>query len=97
MTTFITGAVYYDGQRNSIFIPSFSGEFSIIEVTEYIPFEELERKYTEDFVQDNKYNYIIYKGSKYYYAETAVINDNEDIILLSDISELYFFDGNRKF
>lgn len=97
MTTFIAGAIYYDGQRNSIIIPSFSGDFLIIEVTEYIPFKNWKCRYKEDFIYNNKNNYIVYNGSKYYYAESVNIYNNEDIELLSDISELRFFDEKREF
>jgi len=87
MRLVIKGAVYFDREGQTVLIPHFTGEFSIVDCTEYITKEELQSKYGSAFIEENADNTIEVEGSTYYFAESSpcAVGDWD---LLSDLSEL---------
>ena len=87
MKTVIKGAYYYDRNLDKILIPHFTGEFCIVDCTQYIKRDELKERYDEAFVNEVEDDFVEFEGEKYYYAEYSPQNV-EDWELLSDISDL---------
>lgn len=86
----IKGAQYFDGE--SILIPHFTGEFYIVDYTEYVTKDVLKQRYNSHFIKENKDNYIEHEGEKYFYAEYSPFNVSDSWELLNDVSNLYFQD-----
>ena len=83
----IKGALY-KADEDTLVKPHFTGEFGIVDCTRYFTKEELESRYPEWFIKQNKDDYIIEDGIKYYYAEYSPMTVDDDWELLSDLSEL---------
>ena len=88
----IKGAHYFDGE--SILIPHFTGQFIIVDCTEYTTKEVLKGRYSKDWIKENKSDYIDYEGTHYYYAEYSPFNITKDWYLLSDLSDLEHTEEN---
>jgi len=87
MDTVIAGAKYYDRDRDVILIPHYTGEYSMVDCTEYATKEDLKGRYDKDFIKNNEENYIEHNGEIYYYAEWGPFSIG-GWELLSDISDL---------
>ncbi len=83
----ITGALYRVDE-DTIVKPHFTGEFRAVDATRYFTKEELESRYGESFIEENKDDFIEEDGIKYYYAEYSPFYVSEDWKLLSDLSKL---------
>ena len=83
----ITGALYRVDE-DTLVKPHFTGDFGAVDCTRYLTKEELEGRYDESFIRQNKNNFIEEDGIKYYYAEYSPFHVSEDWELLSDLSEL---------
>jgi hypothetical protein len=83
----ITGALYRVNE-DTLVKPHFTGDFGAVDCTRYLTKKELEGRYDESFIRQNKNNFIEEDGIKYYYAEYSPFYVSEDWELLSDLSEL---------
>src|SRR6056297_306400 len=83
----IRGAYYYDKDLDYILVPHFTGKFSIVDCTRYIPYQEFKDSYYKSFIEKNKEDYIEFNGSKYYYGEYEPFTV-KNWKTLSDLSEL---------
>lgn len=63
----------------------------------YMTKKELKGIYPESFIKENKDNFVIVEGIKYFYAEYSPMNIDEDWELLSDLSELYHVEEDFDF
>jgi len=86
----VRGALYYDRASDTILIPHFTGEFYMVDCTEYIPMEDLKNRFDEEFISETSEDYIEHEDKKYYYAESSPFNI-VDWELISDLSELEHF------
>lgn len=92
----IKGATYYDNESDTILIPHFTGEYIIVDCTQFKKASYLKGMYDKSFLIENKDNYIMYDGKKYFYAEYSPRNIG-DWDLLSDLSDLEFYGDERSF
>ena len=93
----IKGAYYYDRKNDVILVPHFTGEYFIVDCTEYSTIENLKGRYNDDFINNVlKTNPIKFEGKKYYEAEYSPFNIN-DWELLSDLSELNHIENDFDF
>jgi len=96
MKTVIKGAYYYDRDSDTILMPHYTGEFSIVDCNSFEKLEELENTYNEDYIKEAKESPIEYEGKNYYSTEYSPYHVG-DWELLSDISELSFIEENFDF
>ena len=89
----IKGAYYYDKESDMIISSHYTGEFEIVDCNTYEKLEELEGKYNDNYIESVKNSYIKYDGRKYYSTEFSPIAV-DDWELLSDLSELGYWEGN---
>jgi len=92
----IAGAVYYSDSLDALLIPHFTGEYWMVDCTRYLKKKELKDRCPDYWFKENKENYIEFEGERYYYAEYSPIH-TDDLNLLSDLSELKFYEENRVF
>ena len=84
----IAGARYFAEDR--ILIPHYTGEFYMVDCTEYVKKDELEEKYDESFIKTTKGMKTEHEGETYYYAEYSPFSVDDEWELLDDVSELRF-------
>jgi len=96
MKLVIKGAIYYDREAKTILIPHFTGEYVIVDCTQYILLDNLKDKYDESFILDNQSDPIEFEDETYYYAEYSPWNI-DDWELLSDLSELHHIEEEFNF
>ena len=96
MKLVIRGAYYYDKESDTIIIPHYTGEYSIVDCDEYATMEYLEGKYNQNYIDQVKDDPIEYDGKKYYNAEYSPFSIG-DWELLSDLSELAHLEENFDF
>jgi hypothetical protein len=95
-TVVIKGALYFDGDL--ILRPHFSGSFYMVDCTEFKPKEQILSEYSEADAKDIlEQEPITYRGVEYFKCEYSPFNVAEDWVLLSDISEVEFFDNETDF
>lgn len=85
----IKGAFYFDGE--TILVPHFTGEFSIVDCTEWQTEEYIRNAYSERNAQEFVENGCRYThdGIDYFECESSPYN-TEGLELLSDLSDLEF-------
>jgi hypothetical protein len=95
--TIIKGAIYTDGDE--LLRPHYSGDFHTVDCTEYKTAKEIRENYSEEsfkkFVNEDAF-YLTYNEEKYYQCEYSPFH-TENFELLSDISELEFYDNETSF
>ncbi len=93
--TIIKGALYFDGDM--ILRPHYSGEFWMVDCTEYKTKEQIQEEYDEEnqteFLEGSC---IENEGIKYFLCEYGP-HQTENLELLTDISEIDFFDEETYF
>ena len=82
----IKGAYYKSG--DTILMPHYTGEYGMVDCARYYTEEEMKITYNEQFIQDNKNDYVDVDNVRYYYAEYSPFNVDDDWELLSDLSDL---------
>jgi hypothetical protein len=91
----IKGAIYTDG--GTLLRPHFTGDFHTVDCTEFKTKEEIKSNYSkENAKQFLSGYYLTYEGVKYFECEYSPYH-TEGMELLSDLSELEFFDENTDF
>jgi hypothetical protein len=93
--TIIKGAIYTDGEL--LLRPHYSGDFHTVDCTEYKTEEWIRSDYSEETA--NKFiegDHLYYDGEKYYECEYSPYH-TQYMELLSDISDLEFFDEETSF
>lgn len=91
----IKGAIYTDGEI--LFRPRLSGEYYVVDCTEYKTEELIRAEYSEETA--NKFingNHLHYNDETYYECEYSPIH-TQYMELLSDISTLAFYDEETSF
>ena len=92
----IKGAIYTDG--DTLLRPHYSGEFTMVDCTEFKTEKTIRSEYSEElaneFIEDSLQ--LEYEGTKYYECEYSPYG-TESMELLSDISDLEFFDEETSF
>ena len=89
MDFIIAGAYYYDEDNDIVLVPHFTREFHTCDCTQYLPLNELKERYNEDWIKENKNNFVILNDKKYYYAEFAPY-ETDGLGLISDLSNLTY-------
>jgi len=95
--TIIKGALYFNGDE--ILRPHFSGQFHTVDCTQYFTKKHIKENYSKEFYKEatgKDANYIEYGGVKYYQCEYSPYH-TDGMELLSDLSELEFFDNETEF
>lgn len=93
MKLIIKWALYWDGE--SILRPHFTGDYSMVDCTEYLTQKQFkDRLYPDDFHKDKPF--ITYNWVKYYEGEVSPCH-TEKLELLSDLSSLEFYDETKEF
>lgn len=96
-TLIIKGAIYKDGDE--ILRPHYTGEFTAVECDEYKTREEIKANYSANFYREatgKDAEVITHEGVKYYRCEWGP-RHTEDFELLSDLSNLEYFDEETIF
>jgi hypothetical protein len=83
----IKGAYYKNG--NEILVPHFTGEYVMVDCDRYMKKNDLLDIYNKSYFEENKENYVVVEGEKYYYAEYSPYTVDDEWELLSDLSELH--------
>ena len=88
MKTVIKGAYYYDRESETILIPHFTGEYYMVDCSQFVKMDELKKIYDESYINQVKNDPIEFEGEKYYNAEYSLwtIGEWELINDLSDIN-----------
>lgn len=93
----IKGLIYSTENKSVLLRPHFSGNFFIVDCTQYKQKKEIKENYSEQlYKQFLKGIYLTYNGKKYYECEYSPYN-TDGFKLLSDIGELEFFDDKTEF
>lgn len=93
----IKGALYFNGEE--IIRPHFTGELFVVDCTQYKTKEQIESEYPTDIVEEftgDDSCIIHYKGNEYYECESGPCH-TVDMELLSDLSDIEFFDESTTF
>lgn len=92
----IKGAIYKDGDE--LVRPHFTGEFWMVDCTEYKTRENIIADYDKDFYKNviNSNEPLLHDDVEYFECEYGPHN-TEGFELLSDISDLEFYDYDTKF
>jgi len=92
----IAGAFYYDEENDTLLSPHYTGEFTVVDCSQYQRMDEIKERYDESYINQIKDNPIEYNGNKYYDAEYSpcVVDDWK---LLSDLSNLSYLEENYDF
>jgi len=91
----IKGAIYTDGE--TLLRPHYSGNFSMVDCTEFKTKKEIKANYSKEIAKNFTQNTpIIYNGEKYFKCEYSPYGTN-DLELLSDLSNLEYFDCSTEF
>lgn len=93
MKLVIKGVFYYDRESDTILVPHFTGEYSVVDCDRYLTMDELKDRYDENYINQVKDNPMHFEGKDYYDAEYSPY-DVGDWELLSDLSELSFMEEN---
>ena len=91
----VKGAYYFDG--DSVLVPHRTGEYIIVDCDQFLPKKEIKGRYSKEYWQENKNNFVEIEGEKYYYAEWGPFNISDEWKLLSDLSELAHFEEKFNF
>jgi len=95
MKQIIKGAIYTDG--DTLLRPHFSGNFFAVDCTEYKTKKEIKADYSKETAKQMLSNLCLtYEGIKYYECEYSPYN-TEGMELLSDLSEIEYFDEETEF
>lgn len=95
MKLIIKGAIYTDG--DILLRPHFTGEFYMVDCTEYKTESQMREEYEEKHVREFMENVCLeYKGRQYYECEYSP-SDTKAMDLLSDLGELEYFDSETIF
>ena len=97
MRTVIKGAYYYDREGNTLLVPHYTGNFSVVDCDSFNKMEDLTARYDQSYIDSVKDSPIEFEGENYYSTEWGPFNIDDDWELLSDISELYFMEENFAF
>ncbi len=93
----IKGALYQQG--DTVLRPHFTGDFFMVDCTEYLTKEEIKGKYSREFAKEltgEDGSYITVDEVKYFQAEYGPYN-TDGMELLSDLSELEYYDEESDF
>jgi hypothetical protein len=97
MKIIISGAIYTNGEE--LLRPHYSGNYLIVDCTQYLTKKHIKENYRNDFYKEatgkNAF-YLTYQGVKYFECEFSPYN-TEDMELLSEISEIEFYDNETNF
>ncbi len=93
----IKGAFYFDNSSDTILMPHYTGEFSIVDCNTYEKMSELKSRYDKDYIKSVKDDYIELDGVKYYSTEYSPCAVSDDWDLLSDLSELNHLEEDFNF
>ena len=96
MKTVIKGAYYFDRDNNKILIPHFTGEFWIVDCTEFKTVDDLKANYDDKYIESVIDSPIELEGEEYYYAESSPCDVGE-WELLSDISNIEHIEEDEDF
>lgn len=96
MKLVIKGAYYYDRDSETILIPHFTGEFSIVDCSTYEKIDSLKCKYDKNYINEVKENSINFENENYYSTEFSPYHIG-DWELLSDLSQLEHLEENFDF
>lgn len=95
MKTIIKGAIYKDGDE--LLRPHFTGEFWMVDCTEYKTKENILEDYDADFANKCLENTMLtYDDVTYYECEYSP-HHTENFELLSDITAIEFYDDETDF
>ena len=97
MKLVIKGAYYFNREADMIVVPLFTGEFDIVNCATHIRLEELEELYDKKHVDSVIEFPMEFKSNNYYKAECSRVIAVDSLELLSNLSELYYSKGERKF
>jgi len=97
MKQIIKGAIYTDGDE--LLRPHYSGNFSAVDCTEYKTKDQIKSEYSKEY--HKKFSgkdcfFLTYEGIKYFECEYGPFN-TDGMDLLSDLSELEYFDESTEF
>lgn len=95
MKTIIKGAIYKDGDE--LVRVHFTGEFWMVDATEFKTKDAIQEEYHTEFADTCLQNTMLtYEGIGYFECESSP-HHTENFELLSDISELEFYDYETNF
>lgn len=96
MKTIIKGAIYTDA--DTLLRPHFSGNFYIVDCTEYKKEEVILSEYSESTANEfiNESRCLTYEGTRYFECQYSPC-DTKDMELLSEINSLEYFDNETEF
>jgi hypothetical protein len=92
----IKGAIYEC--KGVLVRPHFTGEFWVVDATQYKTKEDIKKEYSKECAKDFIKNgfHLTYEGINYYECEYSQYQ-TENMDLLSDLSEIEFFDEETDF
>lgn len=92
----IKGAIYKSGDE--LLRAHFTGKFFMVDCTEYKLTKQIKQDYDKktanEFIKDG--NYLTYENKRYYQCEYSPFHTN-DFELLSDLSNIEFYDDETEF
>lgn len=92
----IKGAIYTDG--DTLLRPHYSGEYHTVDCTEYKTEDEIRANYSEEFANEciEESTTLEFDGKTYYQCEYSPYH-TENMELLSDLSDLEYYDEQTNF
>jgi len=91
-------AIYVYGDGDCLLRPHFTGNFSIVDCTEYLTKKDVKAQWYSKETEKEflKWYYIEYNGEKYYECEFSPYGTG-NMELLSDLSDVDFYDEATEF
>lgn len=95
MKTIIKGAIYYTGYN--LLRPHFTGEFFAVDCTEYKTKKQIKQDYDKEYAKSLLENPCLTFNSENYYECGYSPYETKNFELLSDISNIEFYDEETEF
>ena len=92
----VKGAYYFSEGYNRVLVPHYTGEFGLVDCTQYRTKKDILSDYDKEYFKKVKEDYVEVDDVKYYYTEYDCFNP-DDFDLLSDLSELFHYEDSFNF
>jgi len=94
----IKGCIYYNEEKDIVGRILHTSECWAVEGVSYYPSKKWAKEFDKSFRDENKDDFVLCNGKKYFFAGTDVFNIDElELLTEIDSEKICYFDENREF
>lgn len=94
----IKGCFYYNEKKDLVVMILHTSECWAVDSISYYPINKWKRKYNKSFRDENKDDFVLCNGKKYFYTGREVSYVDElELLTEIDSEKICYFDENREF